>query len=93
MHKLSNFYQALFKDSDRVMALMILSLHALLIWGDLGKLHSALFLCHYGLFLLWQPIIGQNNKLSWQAGIAIVIGALLTMTFNNWWAIAFWLAG
>lgn len=93
MHKLSNFYQVLFKDSDRVMALMILSLHALLIWGNLGKLHSALFLCHYGLFLLWQPIVGQNNKLSWQAGIAIVIGALLTMTFSNWWAIAFWLAG
>ena len=93
MPKLSNFYQDLFKDSDRVMALMILSLHALLIWGNLGRLHSALFLCHYGLFLLWQPVVGQNNKLSWQAGIAIIMGALLTMTFSNWWAIAFWLAG
>ena len=93
MPKLSNFYQDLFKDSDRVMALMILSLHALLIWGNLGKLHSALFLCHYGLFLLWQPVVGQNNKLSWQAGIAIIMGALLTTTFSNWWAIAFWLAG
>ncbi len=93
MHKSSNLYQDWLKDSDRVMALMILSLHALLIWGNLGNLHSALFLCHYGLFLLWQPIVGQNNKLSWQAGIAIVIGAILTMTFNNWWAIAFWLAG
>lgn len=93
MPKLLNFYQDLFKDSDRVMALMILSLHALLIWGNLGNLHSALFLCHYGLFLIWQPIVGQSNKLSWQAIIAIVIGAVLTMTFSNWWAIAFWLAG
>ncbi|HSI43241.1 MAG TPA: ATP-binding protein [Methylotenera sp.] len=93
MPKLSNFYQDFFKDSDRVMALMILSLHALLIWGNLGNLHSALFLCHYGLFLIWQPIVGQSNKLSWQAIIAIVIGAVLTMTFSNWWAIAFWLAG
>lgn len=93
MSKLSNFYQDLFKDSDRVMAMMILSLHALLIWGNFGNLHSALFLCHYGLFLIWQPIVGQSNKLSWQAIIAIVIGAVLTMTFSNWWAIAFWLAG
>ncbi|MBA3697120.1 MAG: sensor histidine kinase, partial [Methylotenera sp.] len=75
------------------MALMILSLHALLVWGDLGKLHSALFLCHYGLFLLWQPIVGQNNRLSWQAAIAIVVGAVLITTFSSWWAIAFWLAG
>lgn len=93
MSKLSEFFQGMFKDSDRVMALMILSLHALLVWGNLGKLHSALFLCHYGLFLIWQPIVGQNNKLSIQACIAIVIGAVLTMTFSNWWAIAFWLAG
>lgn len=75
------------------MALMILSLHALLILGDMGKLHSALFLCHYGLFLLWQPVIGQRNKLSIEAVVAIVVGAALTMTFNNWWAIAFWSAG
>lgn len=93
MRPIAKLYREIFNNSDRVMALMILSLHAMLIWGNLGNLHSALFLCHYGLFLLWQPVIGQNNKLSWQAGIAIVIGAALTMTFSNWWAIAFWLAG
>ena len=90
---MAKLYQDIFKDSDRVMALMILSLHVLLVWGNLGKLHSAFFLCHYGLFLLWQPVVGQRNTLSTQAVVAIVIGAALTMTFTNWWAIAFWSAG
>ena len=81
--KMAKLYQDIFKDSDRVMALMILSLHVLLVWGNLGKLHSAFFLCHYGLFLLWQPVVGQRNTLSTQAIVAIVIGAALTMLARN----------
>ena len=82
----------LFNDSDRLMALMILSLHALLIWGDSVDLHRALFLCHYGCFLMWQPVMRQSKTLSWQAAFLIVVGAAVGMFFINWWVIAFWIA-
>lgn len=83
----------LFNDSDRLMALMILSLHALLIWGDSSGMHRALFLCHYGCFLMWQPVMRQTKSLSWQAVFLIVVGAGVGMFFLNWWVIAFWIAG
>ena len=83
----------LFNDSDRLMALMILSLHALLIWGDSSGMHRALFLCHYGCFLMWQPVMRQTKSLSWEAVFLIVVGAGVGMFFLNWWVIAFWIAG
>lgn len=83
----------LFSDSDRLMALMILSLHALLTFGDSSGLHRALFLCHYGCFLMWQPVMRQTNKLSWQVVMLIVFGAAIGMLYLNWWVIAFWIAG
>lgn len=86
-------FRQLFNDSDRMMALMILSLHAMLIWGETSNLHRALFLCHYGCFLLWQPVMRQTKKLSWQAVLLIVVGAGIAMLFTNWWVTAFWIAG
>lgn len=93
MQILIKLYRQVFNDSDRLMALMLLSLHALLIWGEAGDLHKALFLCHYGLFLMWQPLMRQSKKLSWQSAVIIIIGAVLTMFYTNWWITAFWLAG
>ena len=80
-------------DSDRLMALMILSLHALLIWGEKSHLFGALLLCHYGFFLLWQPVMRQNNQLSWRVTLLIMIAAGLSIAFINWWVVAFWIAG
>jgi signal transduction histidine kinase len=83
----------MFNDSDRLMALMILSLHGLLILSNSSHLQHALFLCHYGFFLLWQPLMRQTNKLSWQAILIIMAGAGLAMSYVNWWGIGFWIAG
>lgn len=93
MSVLLKFYHHILDDSNRLMALMILSLHAFLIWGESSHLHSALLLCHYGLFLLWQPLLHQVNKLSWPTTASIVVAALLVIYFFSWWAIAFWIAG
>ncbi len=93
MPTLLKFARNLFNDSDRLMALMILSLHALLIWGDSSGMHRALFLCHYGCFLMWQPVMRQTKSLSWQAVFLIVVGAGVGMFFLNWWVTAFWIAG
>lgn len=96
MHKslnkgLKSAYQ-IFNDSDRLMALMILSLHALLVLGDSSDLHRALFLCHYGCFLMWQPVMRQSKTLSWKASFLIVAGAAVGMFFISWWVTAFWIA-
>lgn len=93
MQPLYKLYRLALDDTDRLMALMILSLHALLVWGESRQLFGALLLCHYGFFLLWQPVMRQNNKLSWQATLIIVLGAGATLFFMNLWVTAFWIAG
>lgn len=83
----------LFNNSDQLMALMLLTLHAMLVFGVGDNLHRVLFLSHYGCFLMWQPVMRQTNKLSWQATLLIIIGAVISIVFVNWWLTAFWIAG
>lgn len=93
MRTLYQFYRLALNNHDRLMALMMLSLHALLVWGENGRLHTALLLCHYGFFLLWQPIMHQNGKLTWKMASIVFVGGYLTTFLTNWWVTAFWIAG
>lgn len=96
-------YEHVLNDSDRLMALMILSLHGFLISSplsvnslfsqDINYIHNALLLCHFGVFLLWQPLLRQTNALPWHTSLAILVSVALVITFINWWVIAFWVAG
>jgi len=75
------------------LGLMLLSLHGVLMWGFEDPLQKALLLCHYGLFLIWQPIWRNEQKLSFStSALFLGIGALLVV-FASWWLMAFWLCG
>ncbi len=93
MQSIYKFYQHVLDDTNRLMALMLISLHASLVWGDTIYIHSALLLCHYGFFLLWQPVMRQSDKLSWQFTFIIMLAAGASMLFMSWWMTAFWIAG
>ncbi len=87
-------HQSLLNDPDRLMALTILSLHAVLIWGNNTPFYSTLLLCHYGFFLLWQPILRPNSSLSWQQVLLISAFAFAaSVLFTHLWFVAFWVAG
>lgn len=96
LQTLSDLYHHLSRASDRLMGLMILSLHALLIWGSVDWLNIVLFIVHYSLFLLWQPVMQNANRLSFKT-IALlmagaIIGLILMQKFMSWWVVAFWIA-
>jgi signal transduction histidine kinase len=80
-------------SSHRVLALMLLSLHAFLIWGGgTTMLQRAIFLCHYGLFLMWQPVWRNTQKLSKPALVLFVGVGLVGFFYVNWWISSLWLA-
>ena len=85
--------QWLVTHSHRILALMLLSLHAYLIWGEQAAyLQQAFFLCTYGLFLAWQPVWRSTEKLS-KAAIVLFIGVgLIGFFYRNWWLTALCLA-
>ncbi len=84
--------QLLASNSQRILALMLLSLHAFLIWGEEYKtLQQTFFLCTYGLFLIWQPVWRGTEKLS-KPAIALFIGVgTIALLYMNWWFAAIWI--
>jgi len=85
--------QLLAANSQRILALMLLTLHAYLIWGDgVTHLQRAFFLCHYGLFLMWQPVWRGTEKLSKFAIVIFVGVGLIAFFYINWWLTAIWLS-
>jgi len=91
-----NVYQKITRVSDRLMGLMILSLHALLIWGSVDWFNTLLFITHYSLFLLWQPVLKKSNTLTLQTMTLLFAGGLIGLFFihfmMSWWIVAFWIA-
>jgi len=80
-------------NAHRILAFMLLSLHAFLIWDNASSnLSHAIFLCHYGLFLMWQPIWRSAEKISLPSAFVFFAFALVSFLYVNWWITALWLA-
>ena len=93
MPNTQNINAYLTRNSHRVMAIMLLFLHAFLVWGDSSSyIKQAFFLCHYGFFLVWQPVWRGSEKLSWSASLFLLMIGGLGFYFTSWWLAAFWLA-
>lgn len=96
MLNLTKLYQQLAKRPDRLMGLMLLSLHAMLIWENIDWLNTVLFIMHYGLFLLWQPVMQKSAQRSKTTYFLLfsggALGALLIQYLMSWWIAAFWIA-
>jgi len=81
------------KQQQWALGLMLLTLHAVLLWGFNTPLQKALLISHYGFFLLWQPVWRAKEKLSLQGALLFLLGGAVLIFFINWWLMAFWLAG
>ena len=89
----SKLNQLLAVNSQYILALMLLALHAFLIWGGQANyLQHTFFLCTYGFFLMWQPVWSNIEKLSLPAtGLFLGIG-IIGFFYANLWITAVWLA-
>ena len=93
MFTYSKLNHLLANNSQRILALMLLALHAFLIWGDgATQLQRAFFLCHYGLFLMWQPVWRSTDKLTKTAIAVFIAVGLIAFFYINWWLTAIWLS-
>ena len=81
------------KQRQWALGFMLLTLHAVLLWGFNSPLQKALLICHYGFFLLWQPIWQAQERLSITAAAFFLFAGGLMIFFVDWWLIAFWISG
>lgn len=93
LNNLNNAYRPSASTMQQwMLGLMLLSLHGVMLWGFDDPLQKGLLLCHYGLFLIWQPIWQTKEKLSAQAILLFAAGGILLATFVSWWLLAIWLS-
>ena len=74
------------------LALLLLSLHGVMLWGFDSVLAKTLLLSHYGLFLLWQPIWRGEQPLSAASALLVLAGGAVLLLTLDWWVLAFWQA-
>ncbi|WP_223264451.1 sensor histidine kinase [Sulfuriferula plumbiphila] len=76
---------------NRWLGLMLLMLHFSAVFGNDAYWTRPFLLAHYGLFLLWQPLVGGNEKLDPRMA-ALIFAAAVLLVFWSWWVLALWLA-
>lgn len=82
--------QLLLKNEHRLLGLILFSLLAATHLGDGGSITQSFLTIHFGLFLLWQPVIKQQSSFSTKQ---IIVLFLLIFAFIYWfnpWLNAFW---
>lgn len=76
---------------ERPLLVVMLSLLLLVVLqGSRSGLGRTLFVVHLGVFLVWQPFIAGERRLSAQAMIALPLGILLATWFLTPWLLVGW---
>jgi signal transduction histidine kinase len=76
----------------RWLALMLLALHAAVVFEADAGLARAFLLAHYGLFLLWQPLVRSETRIEPRLALPVFAMAALLVLADSTWVMALWLA-
>ncbi|HTQ75772.1 MAG TPA: ATP-binding protein [Burkholderiales bacterium] len=71
---------------------MLICLHLSAMWGAEDIWARGMMLAHFGLFMLWQPFMRGERRLTSSQVAAIAAVAVGTLYFLNWWLLALWVA-
>ena len=82
--KLSNY-------EHQLLGLMLFSLLMAIFIGSENTLSYSFLITHFGLFLLWQPILKQEQSFNW-LNLGLLAGFVLTfIIWFNLWLSVFWM--
>ncbi|AAZ96494.1 hypothetical protein Tbd_0541 [Thiobacillus denitrificans ATCC 25259] len=76
----------------RWLALMLLALHAAVAFDAEAAISRGFLLAHYGLFLLWQPLVRSEARIEPRLALPVFAMAALLVLVDSPWVLALWLA-
>lgn len=79
-------------STGRWLALMLLALHAAVVLEAEPMVTRAFLLAHYGLFLLWQPVVRSESRIEPRLAIPVFAMAAMLVLVDSTWVMALWLA-
>lgn len=71
---------------------MLFALHAAVVLDTSTGPTQAFLLAHYGLFLLWQPVVGSEVHIEPRQTLPVFVMAALLVLVDSTWVVALWLA-
>lgn len=71
---------------------MLVLLHLVALRGGEGFWARALMLAHFGLFIIWQPFMRGEERLTVQQMVLVIAISAATLLFLNWWLLTLWTA-
>ena len=77
---------------SRWLAVMLLALHMAVAFDSDATLTRAFLLAHYGLFLLWQPLVSSEARIEPRLALPVFAMAALLVLVDSPWVMALWLA-
>ena len=83
--------QFLVKNEHRLLGLMLFSLLAAIHLGDNDTVAQSFLIVHFGLFLLWQPVVKQQSSFSVKQLIFLLFIIAGFIYWFNPWLNAFWI--
>ena len=78
--------------SGRWLGLMLLALHAAVVFDTDTMVTRGFLLAHYGLFLLWQPLVRSEARIEPRLALPVFAMAALLVLVDSAWVMALWLA-
>src|SRR3954468_7979125 len=85
--------QALISRSWRLLfVLMLLLLHVCAMRGAEDFWARCLMLAHFGLFIIWQPFMRSEQRLTGPQLLAVLAIAIGVLLFLDWWLLALWVS-
>lgn len=75
---------------NRILGLMLILMHAAIVWGQDALWGQAMVLAHYGVFLLWQPFFSGRERLPVLRALGVMLVGVVLAWFHNVWMAALW---
>lgn len=73
-----------------ILLALLVCLHLTLLQGIFTGVGRMLLLGHFGLFILWQPFVRAEHRLSGLQLAGIVVVVLAAIAWLNWWLLVVW---
>ncbi len=79
------------RQEELVLLIMLETLHFATWYGIGGYLSQSLLLIHFGMFLIWQPLLKEDHHITWAKSLLFITFTLIFVYWVNWALIILWL--
>lgn len=79
------------RQEELVLLIMLETLHFATWYGIGSYLSQSLLLIHFGMFLIWQPLLKKDHHITWAKSLLFITFTLIFVYWVNWALITLWL--